>query len=312
MSEKLEVIYYPSIDNIKLFVVDIEYRSPHTHPEIEVLFVFKGNPIFIINDEKFEFHQGDIIIINSNEKHEIISNIETSTFLVLNISTKYFEGYFSQINQITFKEHCTYNSKHKLLIYTFLNLARLYIEKSNFYKVSCASMVNVMFIYLLENYSMYDIYNYKSQDNCQNKLRLERIMHYVEENYYDKISLKDISDREGVSVCFLSRFIHKYLELSFQDYLTFVRFNHARELIITTDMKLVDICYQCGFSDYRYMTQAFKKYCECTPKEFKLRENISMTTKGFLGTTIQRVYDNDETLNIIEDTIKYYNLVEPH
>lgn len=311
MSEKLEVIYYPSIDNMKLFVVDIEYRSPHTHPEIEVLFVFKGNPIFIINDEKFEFHQGDIIIINSNEKHEIISSNETSTFLVLNISTKYFEGYFSQINQVTFKGHCTYSPKHKLLIYTFLNLARLYIEKSDFYKVRCASMINIMFVYLLDNYSRYDIYNDKSQDSCQNKLRLGRIINYVEENYYDKISLKDMADREGVSVCFLSRFIHKYLELSFQDYLTFVRFNHARELILTTDMKLVDICYQCGFSDYRYMTQAFKKYCECTPKEFKLKATTLMTPKGFLGTTSQRIYNNDEVLNIIEDTIKYYNLIEP-
>ena len=312
MSEKLEVIYYPSVDNMKIFVVDIEYRLPHTHPEMEILFVFRGNPIFIINDEKFEFHQGDIILINSNDKHEIISNNGISTFLVLNISTKYFEGYFSQINQVTFKGHCTYNPENKLVIYTFLNLARIYIEKSNFYKVRCASMINIMFVHLLDTYSKDDIYNDKSKDNCLNKLRLRRIINYVEENYYDKISLKEIADMEGVFVYFLSRFIHKYLELSFQDYLTFIRFNHARELILTTDMKLVDICYQCGFSDYRYMTQAFKKYCECTPKEFKLKAITSVTSKLFLGTNSQRIYNNDEVLNIIEDTIKHYNLIEPH
>ncbi|MDU2123311.1 MAG: AraC family transcriptional regulator [Clostridium celatum] len=312
MSEKLEVIYYPSVDNMKIFVVDIEYRLPHTHPEMEILFVFKGNPIFIINDEKFEFHQGDIILINSNDKHEIISNNGISTFLVLNISTKYFEGYFSQINQITFKGHCIYNPQNKLVIYTFLNLARIYIEKANFYKVRCASMINIMFVHLLDAYSKNDIYNDKSKDNGLNKIRLGRITNYVEENYYDKISLKEIAEMEGVSVYFLSRFIHKHLELSFQDYLTFVRFNHARELILTTNMKLVDICYQCGFSDYRYMTQAFKKYCDCTPKEFKVKAITSVTPKLFLGTNSQRIYNNDDVLNIIEDTIKHYNLIEPH
>ena len=97
MSEKLEVIYYPSVDNMKIFVVDIEYRLPHTHPEMEILFVFKGNPIFIINDEKFEFHQGDIILINSNDKHEIISNNGISTFLVLNIKSSLFWNIFWNI-----------------------------------------------------------------------------------------------------------------------------------------------------------------------------------------------------------------------
>ena len=311
MSEKLEVIYYPSIDNMKLFVVEIDYRSPHIHPEIEVLFVFKGNPVFMINNERFEFHQGDIIIINSNEKHEIISNDESSIFLVLNISTKYFDGYFAQINQVTFNGHCTYNSKNSLMIYSFLNLAKIYMEKPIFYQVKCGSMINIMFVYLLENYSKYEFNTAKGQESCQNKLRLSRIISYVEENYYDKISLQDIADREGLSIYFLSRFIHNNLELSFQDYLTFVRFNHARELIITTDMKLMDICYQCGFSDYRYMTQAFKKYCECTPKEFKLRLKNSVTPKSFLETTHQRVYDVNESLDIIEDTFKYYNLIEP-
>ena len=311
MSERLEVIYYPSIDNMKIFVVDIEYRTSHIHPEIEVLFVLKGNPTFIINDERFEFHQRDIIIINSNENHEIISNNEASTFLVLNISTKYFEGYFSQINEITFKGHCTYNTEHNLLIYTFLNLARLYIEKSDFYKIRCASMVNIMFGYLLDNYSKYDeVYNEKSQESCQNKLRLRRVINYIEKNYYNKISLKDIAEQEGVSIYFLSRFIHKYLELSFQDYLTLVRFNHAREFILTTDMKLGDICYECGFSDYRYMNQAFKKYCDCTPKEFKAKSANVSIPKSSLVTTYQKIYDDDEALSIIDNTMREFNLTE--
>ena len=52
MSEKLEVIYYPSVDNMKLFVIDIEYRSPHTHPEIEVLFLGEYAVFYILYQQQ--------------------------------------------------------------------------------------------------------------------------------------------------------------------------------------------------------------------------------------------------------------------
>lgn len=311
MNQKQEVIESQNIINMKLFVVDIDYRTLHMHSEIEILFVFKGNPIVIINDEKLQFNSGDIIIINSNDKHEIISNHETSTFLCLKVSSKYFEGYFPQISNIIFEEHCKYNTKHKLLIYTFLNLGRIYIHKELFYQVNCASMINIMYNYLLKKFSRYEVNNNKSYVSCQNKLRLSRITRFIEENYYDKISLQDIADMEELSVYFLSHFIRDNLKQSFQEYLTLVRFNNAKELILTTDMKLIDICYSCGFSDYRYMNKAFKRYCRCTPKEFRQKHITLNSPMNSLGGTSRRIYDDKEALDIIMKAFDDYNLFEP-
>lgn len=311
MKRKQEVIENKNIININLFVADIDYRTPHMHSEMEILFVFKGQPIFIINGKETQFSSGDIIIINSNDKHEIISNQGTSTFLCLKISPKYFEGYFPQINNIVFVNHCTYNSKHKLLIYTFLNLGRIYIDKDIFYQVNCASMINIMYNYILSKFSKYELNSGKSKVSCQNKLRVSRITRYIEENYFDKISLQDIAEIEGLSVYFLSHFIRENLNQSFQDYLTFVRFNNAKELVLTTNMKLIDICYNCGFSDYRYMNKAFKRYSGCTPKEFKQKHTIAITQIRSLGGTNQRIYNDKDALELIMKSFQDYNLFEP-
>ena len=93
-----------------------KWESDNGYPEM--LFVFKGSPIFIINDEQFQFHPGDVILLNSNDKHEIISQEEASIFLCLQILPKYFEGYFPQISHVVFTDHCRYDIKHNLLIYT--------------------------------------------------------------------------------------------------------------------------------------------------------------------------------------------------
>ena len=241
MNQKLEIIDYPNIKNMNLFVVEIDYREPHLHPEVEMLFVFKGNPIFIINDEQFQFQPGDVILLNSNDKHEIISQEEASIFLCLQILPKYFEGYFPQISHVVFTDHCRYDIKHNLLIYTFLKLGEVYIEKPQYYQINCASMINIMYFYLLNQYSKYELNTDYNGAICQNKLRLSRITSYIEEHYNEKISLQDIADREGLSVYFLSHFIREHLKQNFQDYLTFVRFNHAREMILTTNRYLLSL-----------------------------------------------------------------------
>lgn len=312
MNQKLEIIDYPNIKNMNLFVVEVDYCEPHLHPEVEMLFVFKGSPIFIINDEQFQFHPGDVILLNSNDKHEIISQEEASIFLCLQILPKYFEGYFPQISHVVFTDHCRYDIKHNLLIYTFLKLGEVYIEKPQYYQINCASMINIMYFYLLNQYSKYELNTDYNGAICHNKLRLSRITRYIEEHYNEKISLQDIADREGLSVYFLSHFIREHLKQNFQYYLTFVRFNHARDMILTTNMKLIDICYHCGFSDYRYMNQAFKRYCNSTPKEFKNRSSTTMVKKPSSGGNNQIIYSEEDALYIIRRAFQDFNLFEPN
>ena len=184
---------------------------------------------------------------------------------------------------MVFTDHCRYDIKHNLLIYTLLN-----------------------------QYSKYELNTDYNGAICHNKLRLSRITRYIEEHYNEKISLQDIADREGLSVYFLSHFIREHLKQNFQDYLTFVRFNHARDMILTTNMKLIDICYHCGFSDYRYLNQAFKRYCNSTPKEFKNRSSTTMVKKPSSGGNNQIIYSEEDALYIIRRAFQDFNLFEPN
>ena len=82
--------------------------------------------------------------------------------------------------------------------------------------------------------------------------------------------------------------------MSFQEYVTLLRFEKARYLIAQTDLSLTDICVTCGFSDYRYLSQIFVKKTGMTPKEFRktgkvriiyneAEEKEAATAQMFLG-----------------------------
>ena len=92
---------------------------------------------------------------------------------------------------------------------------------------------------------------------------------YVDRNFSGKILLRDFAKEEGLSMNCLSGFIRQTLNQSFQEYEATVRFNYACERMVNTDDKLITICMDSGFSDYRYFSEAFQKRFGKTPEEYR-------------------------------------------
>ncbi|NOY10392.1 MAG: helix-turn-helix transcriptional regulator, partial [Spirochaetes bacterium] len=56
---------------------------------------------------------------------------------------------------------------------------------------------------------------------------------------------------------------------SFTDYLTDVRLQKAKELLLYSDMSITSIAYEVGYQDSNYFSSLFKKVEGITPSEYK-------------------------------------------
>jgi len=113
---------------MNLGVMELTYKAPHLHPEIELILVLKGKPTFNIDGSLTQFSEKSIILINRNELYEIVSEEHPSTLLNLHILPEYFEGYFPQMKYIRFHENTLISKNDNLFIYTFCKLLKTYIE----------------------------------------------------------------------------------------------------------------------------------------------------------------------------------------
>lgn len=309
MSLEVENIQHPQIKNMNLTVSDLQYRSLHLHPEIELNLILKGSVTCNINGNTKTFNEKEVALINANELHEIISETETSTLLSLHITPQYFEGYFPQMSSIKFEDNTLVSQNVNLFIYTFCKLLKTYLSKDPYYQLQCAGLINIMVYDILQNCN----YHHESDDNPQqtNKQRrlLSEIINYIEEHYSEKLTLSTLSEHFGLSKSYLSHFILNNLHQSFSDFLTYTRYFNAKALLMNNDLSLTEICYSCGFSDYRYMNNAFKKYSSCTPNEFK--KNIKSKKTIFTGKEgILKLYSPQEMLDSIMDFLKSNHLDE--
>ena len=131
--------------------------------------------------------------------------------------------------------------------------------------------------------------------------RLERIMQFVQEHYQQKIFLKQIAEQEHLSESFMTHFVQKHLNMSFQEYVALTRFEHARLLLESTDLSIAEICSECGFSDRRYLNKVCQEQTGMPPREYRERSGAARKQQiGGKGLTLERLYSDEEALNCLK------------
>ena len=87
----------------------------------------------------------------------------------------------------------------------------------------------------------------------------------------DEISLNTIAAEVGMSPSYFSSIFSKEMGKTFVEYLTEIRMDRAKELLMCSSMKTSEIGYEVGYKDPHYFSYIFKKTQNCTPEEFRAR-----------------------------------------
>lgn len=87
----------------------------------------------------------------------------------------------------------------------------------------------------------------------------------------DEISLNTIAAEVGMSPSYFSSIFSKEMGKTFVEYLTEIRMDRAKELLMCSSMKTSEIGYEVGYKAPHYFSYIFKKTQNCTPKEFRAR-----------------------------------------
>lgn len=101
-----------------------------------------------------------------------------------------------------------------------------------------------------------------------------RILEYINENYRKDMSYEILSHDLGFHSVYLSRMFHSKMKLTLTDYIHILRVDYSKELLKDTEMRITDICYECGFESIRTFNRIFKKKTGFTPSEYRKTPNL--------------------------------------
>lgn len=90
---------------------------------------------------------------------------------------------------------------------------------------------------------------------------IQRAIRYMEKHLGDEdIGLESVAKHVNMSKNYFSRLFKEDTEVNFIEFLTKLRIEKARELYLTTDLKIYQIAEKVGYSDWRYFSKVYKKY----------------------------------------------------
>ena len=102
---------------------------------------------------------------------------------------------------------------------------------------------------------------------------LEDAKAFIDDNYkHDDMSLNMVAAQVNISPSYFSTIFSNEMGQTFVEYLTHVRLEKARELLMCSNMRTAEIGYEVGYKDSHYFSYIFKKVVGCSPKEYRNRK----------------------------------------
>lgn len=101
---------------------------------------------------------------------------------------------------------------------------------------------------------------------------IEKAKEYIASNYMSEdVSLNTAAAAVNMSPSYFSSVFGREAGRTFVEYLTMVRMDKAKELLMCSPLKTSEIGYEVGYKDPHYFSYIFKKTQNCTPKDYRQR-----------------------------------------
>lgn len=293
-------------------------RSPiHWHDGVtEIILPLKGNLEVVANFEHTQVQEGDFAFVNNKCIHSIRSN-DNAIVAVFHIDLAHFENQFEYIKYMFFRSNLLTEDSLGIVDRNYLDndIRRDYKNRfrdlliSLLYSKKSRGPFSETVFHKFESqliYSMVNEFNWLKFLRIANKYfvssvqldRYHRTVKYIDEHYFERITLEDIVSREFVTKTYFSHFWKTFTSFSFRDRLNYERVIRSAFLLLD-NKNIAETAILCGFSDVKYFYHYFKIWYGCMPKEYKSRCR-SYENKGVLMDTLD--------INEMDGVLENYSL----
>ena len=292
--------------NIHAFLVTIHRRKTHYHSDVELLIPLEGSVSIQVGRKSYSARQNEFFLINAYEPHSLSSAGGPNALLVLQFNPNFAREYFPGFSAVRIREPLVTRRDmprlHRELLGAMTGIIRGIGRKETGYPLAIISELNRLAHAIVRD----GVYDQRTQVSLTREERSRaRIMHiiaYIQDHYSGKPSLEELAGMEGLEPSYLSHFIRETLGMSFREYVSRLRLEHAVRLIAGSDLRFIDVCLESGFSDHRYLNKALAEGFGMSPAEMRRAFRLQGIPEPLLG---EGPDSREHDVSAIADTYAY-------
>ena len=246
----------------------------HFHPEYELTYIIKGKGRRMVGDSIENFAEGDLILLGPDTPHTWVSDKlkrGTCRAMVIQFSESFMEPFLA-IPEI--KKIKTLLSYAKLGIHFIAGKKHNIEDAINQIYAARGVLLLTSFFNFLNTLSglqskILASSNYQKVKDKQNERRINKVLHYIQHNFKERLSLHTAAGLIHLSESAFCKYFKRSLGKTFSDYVNEIRIAHACSLLIETDRPISTIAYECGFENVAYFNRIFLKKKNVQPGRYR-------------------------------------------
>ena len=107
------------------------------------------------------------------------------------------------------------------------------------------------------------------RDDPQEERAIHGITRFMQEHLTEDVSLSVLAETFHLNPQYISQLFKSEIGVNFLAYLTNIRMERAKTLLLTTSLSIAEVSEQSGYADYRVFTKVFKKSEGVTPSQYR-------------------------------------------
>lgn len=255
-------------------------RNFHLHSDYEIFYLIEGERKYLINGKQYLVKENSLVFIDKNIIHKTeMTEIPKFQRVVINFQDS-FLSYEDQFLLTSLFEKGPYIisvpiSRRKTVSDLINRMQNEYSDGGKDATIYIRSLLTQLLIEstrLLENEKNVSVVR---NDNETNKQEVAGIIKYINTYYSNDISLSLLSQHFHLNEQYISRLFKEVTGSNIINYLNAVRVNVSQRLLLESDMKIIDISRNVGYSNNVHFWRVFKQQTGISPSEYRTLNNDS-------------------------------------
>ncbi len=257
----------------------------HSHSMYELIYLLDGMIELYVQDEQYTLHPGDMALIPGNQVHGFYTPDHSHSFI----------GAFHSDEIPEFQRLA---ERHHLLSPYIPSCEETQDFPDLFRKILMYStakdslLISVGYLHILLG-RLVPLLRFENNlpDSSALSLANQAIL-YIGDNIEKNITLESVAEHLNISKFYLSRIFNQQLNVSFNNYVSFLRINAGKRLLVQTDLQIGEIAVLCGFDSVRSFNRTFREYAGQTPTAYR-NDNKGKLTVNYANAAYMEKYHAD-------------------
>ncbi len=246
----------------------------HWHEEFEIAYIADGECRLQVPGEEHILSSGYIAVINSNTLHYAIGNprvvLESFVFSPLLVAgstdSALYRKYIRPLIESGFKIWITDREEERKL---FEEAFEAQVNEEFAYEFTVRKNLTALLLSLYREKE--DALSLSSRLKDTDSMRIEKMLAFIHSHYSENITLEDIASAAAVSTREALRCFRRTISDTPIQYLLKYRLMQSAALLGSNPTLTVsEITALCGFDYPCYFSKQFRRFYQCTPREYRM------------------------------------------